>query len=207
MTTILYIHGLGGGKDSRIPGYLNRKLSGSGINVVVRTYDFDPEVASVQISSWVDELSPDLIIGESMGANHAARLGGVPRLFVSPALGAPRAMVILRALLLIPGVRHLMLKLYPKREGERQPITFDRNAMRGFSKLCDAGSIDTTGYVKAFFGTEDSYRRWGIVSLRRWTKLFGESTYVEYKGTHYMEERFIDSLLIPEIRAILQGRC
>lgn len=206
MSTVLYIHGLGGGKDSRIPGYLNHKLSGSGVKVVVRTYDFDPELASKQISSWVDELKPDLIIGESMGANHAARLSGVPRLFVSPALGAPRAMAILRTLLLIPGIRQLMFKLYPKREGERQELSFDREAMRGFSKLCDAGSIDTTGYVKAFFGTEDHYRRWGIVSLRRWTRLFGKSTYVEYEGTHYMEERFIDSLLIPEIRAILQGR-
>lgn len=206
MSTVLYIHGLGGGKDSRIPGYLNQKLSGSGVKVVVRTYDFDPELASEQISSWVDELKPDLIIGESMGANHAARLGGVPRLFVSPALGAPRAMAILRTLLVIPGIRQLMLKLYPKREGERQELSFDREAMRGFSKLCDAGSIDTTGYVKAFFGTEDHYRRWGIVSIRRWTRLFGESTYVEYEGTHYMEERFIDSLLIPEIRTILQGR-
>lgn len=206
MSTVLYIHGLGGGKDSRIPGYLNQKLSGSGVKVVVRTYDFDPELASEQISSWVDELKPDLIIGESMGANHAARLGGVPRLFVSPALGAPRAMAILRTLLVIPGIRQLMLKLYPKREGERQELSFDREAMRGFSKLCDAGSIDTTGYVKAFFGTEDHYRRWGIVSIRRWSRLFGESTYVEYEGTHYMEERFIDSLLIPEIRTILQGR-
>ena len=51
---VLYIHGMGGGGDSRIPSILKGQLDG--LDVVVRTYSFDPDVAWVQISSWVDEL-------------------------------------------------------------------------------------------------------------------------------------------------------
>ena len=43
MINILYIHGMGGGGDSRIPSILNSALYSEEINVIVRTYDFDPE--------------------------------------------------------------------------------------------------------------------------------------------------------------------
>ena len=69
---VLYIHGMGGGGDSRIPSILNDALAS--VRVVVRTYDFDPEVAAEQIASWVEELKPDLIIGESLGSLQAIRI-------------------------------------------------------------------------------------------------------------------------------------
>ena len=80
---------MGGGGDSRIPRLLNEMLAGSEIRTVVRTYDFDPEAGRKQIACWVEELRPDLVIGESLGAAHAIRVRDVPHLFVSPSLGAP----------------------------------------------------------------------------------------------------------------------
>ena len=203
MSVILYVHGMGGGADSRIPGYLKPRLSPCGAEVVVRTYEFNPEAASAQIGKWVEELKPDLIIGESMGANYAARIGSVPRLFVSPALGAPRAMTVLRTLVLIPGMGRLLGRLFPRKEGERQEVCFGRESLSGFKALCDDGTVVRSGKVRAFFGRRDHYRRWGIVSIRKWTRLFGRSTYATYDGTHYMEEPFIESMLIPEILSIL----
>ena len=82
---ILYIHGMGGGGDSRIPSILREE----GLDVIVRTYDFDPDVASAQITLWVDELKPELVIGESLGSLHALRIQGIPKVLVSPALNAP----------------------------------------------------------------------------------------------------------------------
>ena len=77
----MYIHGMGGGGDSRIPSILREYFSchslhgemgqESDVEIICRTYDFDPEVAQVQIRAWVDELHPELIIGESLGALHA----------------------------------------------------------------------------------------------------------------------------------------
>ena len=93
MKTILYIHGMGGGADSRIPSVLNGwfRKHRRDIRVVVRTYDFHPDRAAEQIRAWYEELQPALVIGESLGANHALALQPrVPLLLVSPALNAPR---------------------------------------------------------------------------------------------------------------------
>ncbi|MBQ5487095.1 MAG: hypothetical protein IIT69_06610 [Bacteroidales bacterium] len=51
--TILYVHGMGGGGDSRIPSILRDSL-GSGFRVVIRTYDFNPQIARRQISGWAE---------------------------------------------------------------------------------------------------------------------------------------------------------
>ena len=56
MMNVLYIHGMGGGGDSRIPGILRDALSDKEVNVVVRTYDFDPETATGQIEGWMNFL-------------------------------------------------------------------------------------------------------------------------------------------------------
>ena len=99
---LLYIHGMGGGGDSRIPSILKEALPQ--LNVVVRTYDFDPEVAAEQIQSWVSEIRPDLVVGESLGAVQTIRIKGVPHILVSPSLNAPLYLGYLAWLALIPGV-------------------------------------------------------------------------------------------------------
>ena len=82
--TILYIHGMGGGVDSRIPSILNEHINeyvhdpDIRIDIVVRTYDIDPYIAERQISSWREELRPQLVIGESLGSLHAILQRGVP---------------------------------------------------------------------------------------------------------------------------------
>ena len=68
-----------------------------------------------------------------------------------------------------------------------QPFTFERRQ----------------GLLFAFFGTKDTYRRWGVVNVRSWRKHFGRNTYAIYEGTHYMEEEFLHSMLIPKILEVL----
>ena len=53
---------MGGGEDSRIPSILSEHINeyvkspDIRIDIVVRTYDIDPEVAEKQIASWREEL-------------------------------------------------------------------------------------------------------------------------------------------------------
>ena len=68
---------MGGGGDSRIPSILKDNL-GPDFEVIIRTYDFDPEIAHGQLAAWAEEVRPDLVIGESMGATHAIALRGYP---------------------------------------------------------------------------------------------------------------------------------
>ena len=143
---VLYIHGMGGGGDSRIPSILrdifarpvmvlpsvegnskseamihSESIEGNSaektavVRVVARTYDFDPEVAAGQIAGWVEELKPDLVIGESLGSLQAIRIKDVPHLFVSPSLNAALFFSRLSWMALIPGVTfsRKIPQLYP----------------------------------------------------------------------------------------------
>jgi hypothetical protein len=177
------------------------------VEVVARTYDFDPEVAAKQIGEWVEELKPDLVIGESLGSMQAIRVTGVPHLFVSPSLNAPFVFGQLAWMALIPGVTWLLDRIYKPREGDRQPLHFTFKTLRKYRQHRREALKNTTlsgskDYFFAFFGTRDHYRRYGIVTIRSWEKYFGK-TYQVYEGTHFMEEEHINALLVPKICEIL----
>ena len=204
---ILYIHGMGGGGDSRIPSILREALMGEA-EVVVRTYDFDPDIAAIQIGSWVEELKPEIVVGESLGALHALRIRNLHHVFVSPSLNAPLYFSTLAWLTLIPGVTRILDRIYRPKEGDRQSLHFTYPVLRKFSShRCAAlenslkkGSRDS---FHAFFGRHDHYRRSGIVSVRTWKKYFGSETYTLYDGTHFMEEEFVHEMLLPMLRSFL----
>ena len=211
MHNVLYIHGMGGGGDSRIPSILADALSVDDINVVVRTYDFDPEIGAGQIADWVHEFQPDLVIGESLGALQAMRVRGVAHIYVSPALNSALYFVPLAWLSLIPGVTRLFDRLYRPKAGDRQPLHFTFRTLRKYRRhrkeALAASAADGGKYMNlAFFGTHDHYRRSGVVSVRSWRRLFGKDSYVIYDGTHFMEEEFIHSMLVPVIKEFFLGK-
>lgn len=211
---ILYIHGMGGGGDSRIPSILKESINNHipqdrnlAINVIVRTYDFDPETASGQISSWVGQLKPALVVGESLGSIHAIRLRGIPHILVSPSLNAPLYLGYLAFLSLIPGVTRLLDYIYKPKPGDRQRLHFSFRILRKYRKHRDSAIANTpakgsTDVFFAFFGEMDHYRKSGIVSISTWKRYFGNS-FQTYPGTHFMEEEFVHSLLIPKIISML----
>ena len=210
MVNILYIHGMGGGGDSRIPAILRETLSEKGVNVVVRTYDFDPEIGSAQIEGWMKELEPALVIGESMGSIHALRIKGVPHILISPSLNAPFVLGRLCWLSLIPGVTPLLDRIYRPKEGDRQKLHFTYDVLRkyvrhGKTALASSSLYGNDDFFFAFFGTRDHYRRTGIVSVKSWKKYFGEN-FMMYEGTHFTEEEHIFTKVIPMICNILDIR-
>jgi hypothetical protein len=202
---VLYIHGMGGGSDSRIPSILNEALSD--VEVVCRTYSFDPEEASDQISSWMEEVKPDLVIGESLGCLHALRQRNIPRILISPALNAPVYFEILAWLTLIPGVTWIFDRIYRPREGDRQPLHFTFRTLRKYRRhrklaLLSSSPSSCAAPIHAFIGTRDHYLRSAIVSVKTWKKHFGQ-TFTLYDGTHFTEEEHIFSLVIPMILKVL----
>ncbi|MBQ7518666.1 MAG: hypothetical protein IJR34_04505 [Bacteroidales bacterium] len=232
MKTIVYVHGLGGGGDSRIPGilaerYAARTEAPESVRIVCRTYDFDPDRAAAMLEALVQEVQPDLIIGESLGAAQALRIPylipcrtsdgsvqawkAVPHLFVSPSLGAPLWMGKLAFLALIPGIRPLFNHIYKPRPGDRQVADFKYATLKKYRahnrialETAQKGLEDAAAQPYfAFFGTKDHYRKSGVVSIGRWEKCFGKDSYALYEGTHFMEEEYIDSMLIPRIDALL----
>lgn len=208
MVNVLYIHGMGGGGDSRIPSILRDAFADENIDIIVRTYDFDPELAQAQIESWLEEIRPSLVIGESLGTIHAIKIAGIPHLLISPSLNAPLYLGYWSWLALVPGVTWLLDRIYKPKDGDRQKLHFKfltlkkylRHRREALANSIAAGSQD---YFHAFIGTRDHYRKSGIVSIRTWKKNFGE-TYTLYEGTHFTEEEFIWSLVVPKIRECVQ---
>ena len=178
------------------------------IFIVCRTYDFDPETAAVQILSWIEELKPVLIIGESLGSLHAIRVKDVPHLFVSPALNTSFYFELLAWLTLIPGITWIFDRIYKPREGDRQSLHFTFRTLRKYMKhrreaLKNSSSSGSPDIFYAFFGSHDHYRRSGIVSIQTWKKYFG-STYEVYDGTHFMEDEYVRTLLFDKVVELLQ---
>lgn len=204
MKTILYVHGMGGGGDSRIPNHLKTLLDPYGVRVIVRTYDFDPPVGHAQLASWVEEVKPDLVIGESLGAIQALRIQGVPHLFVSPSLGAPAMLAKYAPLARWALGRWYLHHRYPVKAGDRQVLKFTYPVMMRYLGHWEAAkaAIGPDGFYYAFFGKNDHYMRSGVVSVALWEQLFGKS-YTVYDGTHFMEEEFVESLLVPKILQVL----
>ena len=205
--TILYVHGMGGGAESRIPSIL-KDILGLEYSIVIRTYDFDPEVASEQLASWAAEVSPDLVIGESMGAIHAVALRGYPHLLVSPSLNAPVFFRALASLAWIPGVTRFFDWYYHPKPGDRQALHFARKTLLKWPGIRKKALLNTPlngseDYFYAFFGTRDKFRRSGVVLIRTWRKYFGEGSWTVYDGSHFMEEEYIRSLLVPKILSLL----
>ena len=205
--TILYVHGMGGGAESRIPSIL-KDILGPEYSIVIRTYDFDPEVASEQLASWAAEVSPDLVIGESMGAIHAVAIRGYPHLFVSPSLNAPVFFRALASLAWIPGVTRFFDWYYHPKPGDRQALHFARKTLLKWPGIRKKALLNTPlngseDYFYAFFGTRDKFRRSGVVLIRTWRKYFGEGSWTVYDGSHFMEEEYIRSLLVPKILSLL----
>lgn len=202
---ILYIHGLGGGADSRVPGILGKYFPG----LKVRTYDFRPGVAREQFRSWIDELRPALLIGESLGGNHALALHReypeLPVLLVSPAINVTALFPLLAYFTIIPGVTLLLDRIYKPRPGDRQRPCFDFRTLRSWRAVREAAlAAAPTVNVHAFFGTRDHYRLSGIVSLHTWRRLFKPGSYTLYKGSHFMGEKYVRSILVQKIRSTLE---
>jgi hypothetical protein len=208
MVNVLYIHGMGGGGDSRIPSILRDAFADENIDIIVRTYDFDPEVAQAQIESWLEEIRPSLVIGESLGSIHAIKIAGIPHLLISPSLNAPLYLGYLSWLALVPGVTWLLDRIYKPKDGDRQKLHFKFLTLKKYLRhrreaLANSIATGSQDYFHAFIGTRDHYRKSGIVSIRTWKKYFGE-TYTLYEGTHFTEEEFIWSLVVPKIRECVQ---
>lgn len=209
MKTILFIHGMGGGSDSRVPRML-RELCPE-FHVVARTYPFDPEKALPVIREWIDEVKPDLLMSESMGANYALVLGnGIPRLFLSPALGAPEMIGRFCWLSLIPGIPSMWENIFKPREGDRQKMDFSYHTSRHFRNLSRMVKANTEeGYpadgmfFHALFGRNDFYRKWSVVRIRQWRIHFGAESYSMDNDSHFWNEDRIQNILIPKLKEIL----
>lgn len=214
---ILYLHGMGGGADSRIPSILNDLLSKSEyagkVKVVAKTYSFDPVVARNQIYRARKTYRPVFVIGESLGAVHAIGMRGIRHILISPALGAPRRLAKMAWISRIPLLNRIPYMIFKQKEGNRQHMRFEYEIMKRYAAEYERNIVKAKAMVAtddplesfyAYFGTNDSYYKHDVVNVQAWEDVFGKDTYEVYDGSHFMEEEYINTLLFPRILDMLE---
>ena len=211
---ILYLHGIGGGATSRMPVRLQQVLSNMHftrdgepckLNVVCKTYDFDPQVATNQIAELVETYQPVLVMSESMGAIHALGIQGVPHIWLSPALNYDRGAQFFLPLV---SLANLFGFTYTKQRGvKRQEIRGDHELVAKFKPMIQSYKETILNNPQrdpsyAFFGSKDEYMPTGIVSIKEYQRLFGDS-YEVYDGGHCLNVRQIRPKILPKIVEML----
>lgn len=211
---ILYLHGMGGGSTSRMPSRLSQVLSNihftkdgepCTLNVVCKTYDFDPEVATNQIAEWVETYQPALVMSESMGAIHALGIQGVPHIYISPALNYDRGAAFFLPLV---SLGNMIGYTYTKQRGaKRQEIRGDRDLVAKFKPMIQSYkeailSSPQRDPSYAFFGSKDGYMVPGIVSIEEYKRLYGDS-YEVFDGGHCLDVSQIKPKLLPKVVEML----
>ena len=124
-------------------------------------------------------------------------------------MNAPLFFSVLSSLAVIPGVTKFFDWYYKPKEGDRQKLHFDRKTLKKWKGVRREALINTPlngskDYFHAFFGTRDKFRRSGVVLVRTWKKYFGEGSWTMYDGSHFMEEEYIRTLLVPAILSLLK---
>ena len=211
---ILYLHGMGGGRTSRMPRELKKQLSNMNftkdgkpckLDVVCKTYDFDPEVATNQIAGWVETYHPVLVMAESMGAIHALGIQGIPHIYLSPALNYDHGVQMAQPLVALSSLfGHTITK---QRRRGRQVIVGDPGLLAKFKPMIQSYkeailSSPHRDLSYAYFGTRDPYKLGGIVSIEEYRRLYGDS-YEEFDGGHCLDVRHIPDKILPKIVEML----
>ena len=172
-------------------------------NIVVRTLSFDPETAFGQVRDLVGEYSPRVIVGESWGANLALCIPDIPVLLVSPALGCPRYLCLASPLCKLGFIRKALENKYKAKNAGRQEVRFDPQLLAKWTYFRRLSISTSHPYVRAFFGSRDSFRRSGVVNINCFIRRYGKN-YTVYDGSHWMEEAYVYSDLMPAIAALLR---
>jgi len=225
---ILYVHGMGGGEDSYGPGVLRELLESRDweqdgvpckVRMTLRTYSFDPEEARRQLKAWNEEVSPDLIIGESLGCCHAMMLGGAPHLFLSPGINAFRTLYLLSFPARMKWFREWVHgMLIHEKSGRRQPVSLEPSLLAKYKGLRNEAirifkQNAPDEKPTALIGRQDKFRILGVgVSAHRWKKLFGKDSIIWFDcdreaghtNGHTLSSRQEESLLLGAVKGVLR---
>ena len=212
---ILYLHGMGSGSHtSRVANKLRTELPKKQftkggepctLNLICETYDFDPEVATKQIAGWVETYQPVLVIGESMGSIHALGIQGIPHIYISPALNYDRGTEFFKPLMTLANL--IGYKYTSQRGKQRQKIDGDPELLAKFRPMIQSYKEAILSSPQrdpsfAFFGSHDKYMMSGIVSIKEYERLYGDS-YEVHEGGHIFGANYVKPKLLPKIAEML----
>ncbi len=194
MKRILYIHGFASAGSSGTATHLRNMLYEQGVEVISPDIPLMPIEALAFLKETVDTLSPDLIIGTSMGAMYAEQLYGTQRILVNPSFHMARLLTF-RGL----GRREF---LNQRKDGQKD-FKVDKEMIAQFQK------IEKT----SFSGANDKERSivWGCFGKNdkqvncqpEFKKAYGSEHFRLFDGEHRLNDTVLKHEILPIVKHIL----
>ena len=195
MKRILYIHGFASAGSSGTATHLRNVLYESGVEVVSPDVPVMPSEALPFLKQKVAELTPDLIIGTSMGAMYAEQLYGTRRILVNPSFHMARLLTF-RGL----GRRDFL----NKREDGAKDFKVDKEMIAQFreiEKTTFSGiTEEENARVWGFFGKNDK----SVNCQPEFKKAYGTRHFRLFDGEHRLNDEVLKHEILPLVRELLE---
>ena len=195
MKKILYVHGFGSSGASGTVMMLRQQFYGKSVTVVAPALPVLPNEAINLLRDLVVREQPDLIIGTSMGGFYTELLKGWPRILVNPSFQMAR-------LLTFKGAgRYPFLN---KRADGAKDFKVDKVMIQQFKELEKESFTKITEeereMVWGIFGKNDNVTK-GFQPL--FCKHYGKSHFRIFDGEHRLNDKILNSVVLPIINQIL----
>lgn len=185
---ILYLHGFGSSGSSNTVTLLSQMLPQA--HVTAPDIPVDPDEAMPFLQQLAKELSPDLIIGTSMGGMYAEQLHGYHRILVNPALRMGETMAA-------HGMVGMQTFYNPRQDGQKEFLV-TKSVVKSYHSLCEhachAITAEDAERVFGLFGSQDTV----VDTYDMFAAHYPNA--IHFDGGHQLTESVIIHSLIPVIR-------
>lgn len=188
----MYVHGFASSGSSGTVMSLRRHLIDC--EVIAPDLPVDPFEALELLRAMVQNESPEIIIGTSMGGMYVQQLRGVPRIVVNPSFKMSRSLLF---------GKMGRNKYMSKRKDGATEFRIDKNVVERF-KLMEKTQFDGIDeqdkrLVVGLFGDKDP-----IVHFQPlMAELYGEERCRWFSGEHRLNDEVVKKVLLPLLREML----
>ena len=195
---IVYLHGLGGGANSRLPNKLKEQL-GDDYEIIAKDIPLNPKEAADFTFDLVFDTKPDLVVASSLGGFYALRLCGTFKtLVINPAM-TPHIDIK-------NAIGYGKYEYRVKRENGDTTYTIDKDFISELEKLYTryehAFDYEYVDGVYAIFGGKDEL----FSHKEDFAKLYdGDNMLIVPNATHHLSNDDIADYVVPTIKSILVG--
>lgn len=189
---LLYVHGFASSGSSGTVMALRRHMPAW--RIVAPDLPVDPFEAMELLKRVVEEETPDIVVGTSMGGMYAQQLWGVPRIVVNPSFEMSRSLLF---------GKMGRNKYMSKRKDGATEFRIDKHIVERF-KLLEKNQFDGVTdaekqIVVGLFGDKDP-----IVHFQPlMAKLYGEERCRWFAGEHRLNDDVVKKVLLPLIHELV----
>lgn len=197
MKKILFAHGFASSGASGTVMTLRQLLYAIDPSVTVIAPDLPvmPNEAMALLRKLVEEEQPDLILGTSMGAFYIEQLRGTRRILVNPSFSMAR-------LLTFGGMGRQEFR--NKRADGARDFKIDKEMIAQFKTLEKESFKGITPADKemvwGFFGDKDKK----VNHQKDFLKHYSRDHFTVFDGEHYLNDKILSRVILPQILNILQ---